>query len=264
MLSLLLIFIFTGILAGLLSGLIGIGGGVVVVPCLYYILKELGIPSYEIMQIVLGTSVATITFNTLISSMGHYRKKAILLRPLLKMLPGLFVGAFLGATVANNIPSLELKILFGVFEVVVGVYSFFLGPEELKDNHRLPKGPVLMVIGLVIASFSTLLGIGGGVLTVPMLLFFKVSMRKAVGTSAATSFIISIVGTVCYLLYGIDRSDVSMTIGFVYLPAFLAISGGSLIIAPVAIELAHRMPTQILKKIFSCVLIIVGSIMIFK
>jgi uncharacterized membrane protein YfcA len=264
MLWLFLVFILTGALAGLLSGLIGIGGGVVVVPCLYYIFTDLGMPSDEVMQIVLGTSVATISFNTFISSIGHYRKKGILLKPVLKMLPGLFVGAFLGATVANHIPSPGLKVLFGAFEIIIGIYSFFLGPEEIKDTNNLPKGPVMMIIGLMISGLSTLLGIGGGVLTVPMFLFFKVSMRKAVGTSSVTSFIISIIGVVCYLFYGLGKSTISMTIGYFYIPAFLAICGGSLIIAPLAVELAHRVPTQILKKIFACVLVAIGTIMLFK
>src|SRR3989338_2083381 len=103
MIFVLVIFILTGFLAGLLSGLIGIGGGVVVVPCLYYTLSLIGIPIEDKMQIVLGTSLATTAFNTIISSLGHHRKKSILMGTLKKMLPGLILGSVLGATGAKLI-----------------------------------------------------------------------------------------------------------------------------------------------------------------
>ena len=259
----LILFILTGLLAGLLSGLLGIGGGVVVVPCLYYTLAFHGIPHNEIMQIVLGTSLATIAFNTFLSSSGHWRKRAVLMRPLKRMIPGLILGAIVGATIAKYIPSEGLKWLFAVFEIVLGFYFFFMGPENLKDENKLPSALPMAAIGSGISSFSTLLGIGGGVLTVPTLLFFKVPMRKAVGTSAAASFVIACVGTVAYLVYGFDQSAITMTLGYIYIPAFLAVCGGTLIGSPLGVELAHKLPTQLLKKIFAVILVIIGSTMMF-
>ncbi|MCF7852236.1 MAG: sulfite exporter TauE/SafE family protein [Simkaniaceae bacterium] len=254
----------TGAIAGILSGLIGIGGGVVVVPCLYYTLAFLKVPQEELMQIVLGTSLATIAFNTLVSSTAHFKKKGVLIRPLKRMTPGLILGAIAGATLANFLPSSGLKLIFAVFEIALGVYFFFLGPEEIADTNKLPKILAMSSMGLVIGALSALLGIGGGVLTVPTLLFFKVPMKKAIGTSAAASFIIAVAGTISYLFYGIGTLSIKFTIGFVYLPALLAICGGSLIAAPLAVELAHRLPTQMLKKIFSVVLIAIGIFMIAK
>lgn len=259
-----LIFILIGALAGLLAGLIGIGGGVVVVPSLYYTLATLKIPPAEIMQIVIGTSLATIAFNTFISSLGHYRKKSILLRPLKRMLPGLILGAMAGATIAKIVPGDNLKIIFAIFEILIGLYFIFFSPEQLADDNTLPKGFVMTLIGMGISCLSTLLGISGGVITVPTLLWFKVPMKKAVGTSATTSFIIALVGTISFLIYGIGKSTAHMTLGFIYLPAFLAICGGSLFAAPLAVELSHKLPTQVIKKIFAGVLIIVGLLMLMK
>ncbi|MDN3505266.1 MAG: sulfite exporter TauE/SafE family protein [Rhabdochlamydiaceae bacterium] len=258
------VFILTGALAGLLSGLIGIGGGVVVVPCLYYTLTTLNIPEYEIMQIVLGTSLATIAFNTLISASGHYRKKSVLMRPLKRMLPGLFVGSFVGATIAIYVSGSGLKYIFAGFEVLLGFYFFFAKSHPKPDNNNLPKSAGMALIGFLISTLSTLLGISGGVITVPMLLFYKVKTRQAIGTSAAASFVVGSIGTIAYLIYGFGRSKVDMTVGYIYLPAFLAICGGSLIVAPLAVELAHKLPTKVIKKFFAVILVIVGTIMFIK
>ena len=260
----LLLFILTGAIAGLLSGLLGIGGGVVVVPCLFYALSYHGIPPNEIMQIVLGTSLATIAFNTALSSRGHWKRHAVMLRALRRMLPGLILGAFLGATAAKYVPSEVLKWIFAVFEIMLGFYFFFMGPEGLKDENKLPSVWPMALIGVGISGFSTLLGIGGGVLTVPMLLFFKVPMRKAIGTSAATSFIIACIGTLSYLIYGFNQSGVVMTLGYIYIPALLAVCGGTVLSSPLGVALAHKIPTQALKKIFAVILVVIGVSMMFS
>lgn len=259
-----LIFILTGALAGFLSGLIGIGGGVIVVPCLYYTLVFLGIPQHEMMKIVVGTSLAAIAFSTFISASGHYKKKAILMRPFKRMLPGLIIGSFFGATLGKYIPSHVLKLIFASFEIILGIYFFCVGKQSKSDENTLPKSFGMMVIGTCISGISSLLGFGGGVITVPMLLFFKVYMRKAVGTSAATSFVIASVGTISYLFYGIGTLNMHMTLGYIYLPAAIAICAGSLIAVPLGVELAHKLPTKILKKVFACILVGIGILMFMK
>ncbi|WP_316357668.1 sulfite exporter TauE/SafE family protein [Candidatus Neptunichlamydia sp. REUL1] len=252
-----------GILAGILSGLLGIGGGVVTIPCLVLVFSKLDIPQGAMMHLAIGTSLAAMVFNTFSGSYTHHKKQAVLLYIVKPMALGVILGAILGATAANFLSSHFLQIFFGIFEILLGI-RFFLPDSKTSKKHPLPSFWPLSTISFCVTAFSTLLGIGGGMVNVPILSHFGVPVKKAIGTSSALSFLISFCGAVFFLLLGMHSTKAPDTVGFLYIPAFLIISVVSFFTAPYGAKLAHRLPTKVLKKIFAMVLLAAGIVMVMK
>ena len=250
-----------GILAGLLSGLLGIGGGIVTIPCLLLVFSKLDIPSSAAMHLAIGTSLAAMVFNTLSGSYAHYKKKAVLFHVLKPMALGIIIGAILGATIANFLSSHFLKIFFGCFEILIGIRFLMPNPKEIKEK-TLPSFWPLSAISLCVTTLSTLLGIGGGLLNVPILSHFGTPVKKAIGTSSALSFLISLCGAISFLVFGMQATKAPDTLGYIYIPAFLMISFVAFFAAPFGAHLAHRLPTKVLKKTFALILIGAGLTMI--
>ncbi len=252
-----------GILAGLLSGLLGIGGGVVTIPCLIVVFMTLGIPSSDIMHLAIGTSLAAMVFNTLSASYSHYKKEAILFNIVKPMSLGVVVGTLLGAIIAHFLSSHFLKIFFGIFEALLGIRYLLPEPKVIKEK-PLPSFWGLSILSIGITTLSTMLGVGGGIINVPVLTHYNIPVKKAIGTSSALSFLISFFGAVFFLFMGMHSVHVHESIGYLYLPAFFVISVISFFTAPYGAKLTHRLPTKILKKIFGIVLLAAGAIMIFS
>lgn len=255
-------FAFVGILAGLLSGLLGIGGGVVTIPLLLVIFKIIGIPTSAIMHLAIGTSLAAMVFNTLSASYAHHKKDAILFPIVRPMALGVIFGALIGATIARFASSEFLQIFFGCFEVLLGI-RYLLPEPKIQKEKKLPHFWGLSIIGLCVTTLSTMLGVGGGIINVPILTHFNIPVKKAIGTSSALSFLISLFGALSFLLMGIHSTRVNESIGYLYLPAFLVISILAFFIAPYGAKLAHRLHTTILKRIFGIALLAAGALMIF-
>lgn len=255
-------FALVGILAGLLSGLLGIGGGVVTIPLLLVIFKMIGVPMGAIMHLAIGTSLAAMVFNTLSSSYAHYKKEAILFHIVKPMTLGVIVGAFLGAMIARFASSHFLQIFFGCFELLLGI-RYLLPEPKIQKERTIPRFWGLSIIALCVTTLSTMLGVGGGIVNVPILTHFSVPVKKAIGTSSALSFLISLFGAVFFLLMGMHTTRADDTVGYLYIPAFLIISIISFFVAPYGAKLAHRLHTSILKRIFGVALIAAGAIMVF-
>ncbi|QVL56950.1 MAG: sulfite exporter TauE/SafE family protein [Simkaniaceae bacterium] len=251
-----------GILAGILSGLLGIGGGIVTIPLLLLIFNQLEIPSSAIMHLAIGTSLAAMVFNTLSASYSHYKKEAVLFDIVKPMSLGVIVGAIIGALIARIASSSFLQIFFGVFEALLGIRFLLPEPKIVKERKR-PSFWGLSTISLGVTTLSTMLGLGGGIINVPILTHFNVPVKKAIGTSSALSFLISLFGALFFLLMGMHSTPVDDTVGYLYIPAFIIISIISFFAAPYGVKLAHRLPTKILKRVFGLVLLIAGAIMIF-
>lgn len=256
-------FAFVGILAGLLSGLLGIGGGMVTIPLLLVIFKMIGIPMASVMHLAIGTSLATMVFNTLSSSYAHYKKDAILFHIVKPMALGVVVGAFLGAIIASFASSYFLQIFFGCFELLLGI-RYLLPEPKIHKEKTIPRFWGLSTISLCVTTLSTMLGLGGGIVNVPILTHFSVPVKKAIGTSSALSFLISLFGAIFFLLMGMHSTRVDDTVGYLYIPVFIIISVISFFVAPYGAKLAHRLHTSILKKIFGIALIAAGATMIFS
>jgi uncharacterized protein len=252
-----------GIFAGILGGLLGISGGVITVPCLVLIFHKLGFPQAYVMHIAIGTSLAAMVFNSISSAWSHNRRKSVMWDVFRHMAPGIVVGSILGALIANVLSGVILEIVFAIFLFSLGAY--FLVPH--KGHHgdeKLPSTPILSAIGAGIGALSNILGIGGGIITVPILMAYRVQAKKAIGTSTATGAIVTLIGALAYLYFGIGETDFTDTIGFLYWPAFIVIGVVSFLTAPFGVKLAHIFPTQTIRYIFACALIGTGIAMIVR
>jgi len=250
--------LFLGVVAGILAGLLGIGGGVVIVPVLFWILgANAEIPAAHLMHIALGTSLATIVITSLSSILAHHRRGAVQWPIVWKLAPSLVIGTLLGAVIADALPSDGLRLFFAVFILLVSVQ---LGLDIQVSPHRqVPGKSGLGIAGLVIGKLSALVGIGGGTLTVPFLLWCNVPIRHAVATSAAGGFPIAVAGTMGFMATGWYVGDLpAWSSGYIYWPAFVAIAPVSLLFAPLGAKLAHTLPVDLLKRFFAVYLAVVG------
>jgi uncharacterized membrane protein YfcA len=252
-----LIYLSLGAVAGTVAGLLGVGGGLIIVPVLALVYAHLGVTEAVIMHLAIGTSLATIVMTSLSSVRAHHRRGAVLWPVVWRLTPGIVLGALLGAWLADALQSLWLQRFFGVFELAVAV----LMAAGLKPApHRALPGAVGMVgAGGVIGTISAIVGIGGGTLTVPFLSWCNVAMRNAVATSAACGLPIAVAGAVGFILTGLDaRGLPPWSSGYVYWPAFLGIVLASVAFAPLGAALAHRLPAAGLKRAFAILLVVIG------
>lgn len=253
----LLLYILLGAVAGVLAGLLGVGGGLVIVPVLAWVFVDAGFPASVIMHLALGTSLATIMVTSISSAYSHHQYGAVLWPVFVKLAPGIVIGAWLGAAVADQLPSATLQKVFGVFELLVAVQ---LALNLKTAPHRTLPGKLMTGIsGTVIGGVSAIVGIGGGTLTVPFLHWRNINIRNAVATSAACGLPIAVAGALGYIVAGWNNTLLPAgSSGYVYWPAFAAIGITSLIFAPLGAKLAHTIPAALLKRVFSAVLLILG------
>lgn len=255
------LFIPLGVLAGVIAGMFGVGGGLIIVPALYWILPVLSasgtIPHDKIMHVAIGTSLAIIVLTSLSSAWSHFKKDAIDTKALVRLTPGLLLGAALSALVANSFSTTFLKYFFIVFELLVAV-QLFLG-VGVKSHRTLPSPVSTAVAGGIIGLISGLVGIGGGTLTVPFLIWCNYDIKKAIGTSAACGLPIAFAGMLGFIWLGLDAKQMPAgTMGYVYWPAFIGIGVMSVLFAPVGVKLAHSLPSYWLKKLFSIFILLVA------
>lgn len=250
-------YVLLGGIAGILGGLLGIGGGVITVPCLLILFSHQNFPASYVMQIAIATSLAAMIFNTAAATWAHNKRKGVLWPVFWKLVPGLIGGAILGTILAIWLSGAVLEIVFGFFLLFLA-YRFYRHEEIKKDTFKLPRPLILNLFSLLIGMLSNLLGIGGGSLTVPMLTSFKVKDKNAIGTSAATTLVTTICGTIAYLIIGIRQKHGGEIWGFIDIPAFLIIGLSAFLLAPFGARLSHQMNPKIVRKIFAVVLALTG------
>jgi len=253
----LLLLLVTGAFAGILAGLLGIGGGVVIVPVLVFIFQYQGIDPSIIMHTAIGTSLATIIFTSISSIRAHQAHGAILWPTFRKMTPGIILGALIGAAVADSLPSDTLKLVFSPFLMVVAVQLAL--NKQPKPHRKLPQKIGLLSASTTIGALSSLLGIGGGSLNVPFMSWCNIEVRKAVATSAAIGLPIAIAGTLGFIVSGWNSELMpDWSIGYINLSAALSIVAASALTAPYGAKLAHKIPVVLLKRIFAVLLFFVA------
>lgn len=258
----LLLYLMTGACAGMLSGLLGVGGGIIIVPALALLLAPHHFPESHLMHVALGTSLATIVFTAAASFKAHQRRGSINWQAARGIAPGVVGGTLLGAWLAAHIPSDGLKIVFVLF-------SFYAGTQLLLDycpppGRALPGNIVLLGAGGVIGTLSSLVGIGGGSLSVPFLARCRCPIREAIGTSAFIGLPLALAGTVGYTFTGWNVAGLPQySVGFVYLPALAGIALASILTAPLGAALAHRLPVALLKRLFGLLLYGLGIRMLW-
>jgi uncharacterized membrane protein YfcA len=230
-----------------------VGGGLIIVPILALGFAAQGMATEVQMHLAVGTSLATIIFTSGSSVYAHHRRGAVEWRAVRAMTPGIVTGALLGALIARWLPTLSLRYLFGVFELVVAVQmALSLKPAP---HRTLPGRWGMRNAGVVIGTISSLVGIGGGTLTVPFLLWCNVAIQRAIATSAACGLPIAVAGTVGFVITGWHHPLLpAWSSGYLYWPALLGITAASVLSAPLGARLAHRQPTRVLKRLIALLL----------
>jgi uncharacterized membrane protein YfcA len=255
------IFIALGLVAGLGAGLLGIGGGSISLPVLYFILRDLGLPSDTLMQVVIGTTFAAMTMNALVSMLTHHFLSNISWKVFVSMLPGLILGPIVGAFIASMLHSYILRYAFGIVQCLLAIY--FLTPHKEQDPYQ-PAPILLNIASFIIGTVGSILGIGGGAFLVPTLMYLNFPMKRAIGTSAAGTFLMISLATICYLYFGLSRETHAQTqAGFLYLPALLPLGLSSVIGAAIGAYFMKFVPINPLRKIFAIVQAALGLILIF-
>jgi hypothetical protein len=263
MFTILLTFIILGAVAGILAGLLGIGGGLVIVPILVFSFAPLGFPQEHLMHMALGTSMASIIFTSISSCMAHHKRGAVKWSIVKSITPGIIVGTFLGTCLASVMNTILLKAIFVIFLYYVA--SQMLLNIKPKPTRTMPGTVGMFGSGGVIGAVSSLVGIGGGTLCVPFMTFCNIEMHAAVGTAAAIGLPIALAGTAGYIWNGIGVAGVpDWSIGYVYLPALIGIVAASMFTAPFGVKLSHSLPVSKLKKVFAVLLIVVATRMLIS
>ncbi|WP_339639382.1 sulfite exporter TauE/SafE family protein [uncultured Sulfitobacter sp.] len=256
LLPLLAIAVTAGIFGGILAGLLGVGGGIVIVPALYLALSTAGMDPAITMQVAVGTSLATIVFTSLSSGYGHFKRGAIDMDLLKLWAPSLLVGVIIGALLGGYVSGL---ILVGVFATVAALVALDMIFRKTKDEPT-PRGfakPIWAVLGVVTGGLSAMMGIGGGTIGVPLLNFLGYDIRRAVGTSAAIGFIIGLPGAVVYALTGLGAEGLPpFSLGYVNLAAAAIIIPLTSSFAHVGVKLAHSIPRRALRFAFGIFLMV--------
>lgn len=250
-------YLMLGAFAGVSAGLLGIGGGLIIVPALLVIWQQSGIDSPWLMQMAIATSLASVVFTAISSVWAHHRRGAVQWPLFRHLTPGIVLGAGLGALQVTWLPGGWLKSAFGVFELLVALQMAF--HWRPRPQRGLPNRFAMGIAGGLIGWVSALLGIGGGTLTVPFLSACNVPMQKAVATSAACGLPIAVAGSVAYVFAGWTTQGLpAAALGFVYVPALLAVVSASVLFAPLGARLAHRLSVLALKRVFALFLALLG------
>lgn len=258
----LLVYLACGAVAGILAGLLGVGGGIVIVPMLVFIFPKLGMPAEYVQLMALGTSLASIMITSVASFRAHNKRGAVRWDIWRIVTPGILIGTFGGGFAAALLPTLFLKTFFVCFIFYVAVQMLLdLKP---KPSRQLPGPFGASCVGGVIGLVSSFVGIGGGTLSVPFLTFCNVPMHTAVGTSAAIGFPIAVAGTASYVWNGLHAANLpDWSLGYVSLIALAGLASASFITAPLGVRLAHSLPVPRLKRFFGIFLLIMGARMLW-
>lgn len=241
-----------GLCTGYLAGLLGIGGGMVMVPFLTMVLARQGYAETHVIQMAVATSLATICFTSLSSVRAHHQRGAVLWPVVRVLTPGILAGAFVGAQIAAAIPTRALALLFSVF--VAFSATQMLRNRKPRPSRTLPGTGGMVGVGGLIGVVSALLGAGGAFLSVPFMVWCNVGLHQAVGTAAALGFPIALAGTLGYVWAGLQLPPMAGTWGYLYLPGLVAISLMSVLVAPWGARTAHAMDVAPLKRVFAVLL----------
>lgn len=263
-LPLLLFLMIVGAGAGVLAGLLGVGGGIVLVPAFYHLFTGMGYEPPQLMQICVATSLATIVFTSLRSMAGH-RKKGALDEAVLKSWgPGIVIGAVIGMFTASSLKSDALMAIFGVMGCGVGLWMA-LGKAHWRLGSEMPKGPVRAILSPLLGFFSVLMGIGGGSLGTPIMTLYNMPIHRAVGTAAGFGLLIAAPAVLGFLSSGwAIEGKPPYTFGLVNLPAFAVIVAMTFFTAPLGVKLAHSVNPKMLRRIFALFISVIALRMLAK
>ena len=245
-----------GLFGGFLAGLLGVGGGIVIVPVLFQVFTMLELDSAVRMHIAVGTSLATIILTAALSTRSHHKRGSVDARLLKSWGPAIFAGVLAGSVLATWASGSLLTAVFAVVALIVAAHMA-LTPEGTHLAKELPKGVIKLAIAFVIGVISAMMGIGGGTLSVPTLSLFNYPIRYAVGTAAAIGLIIGIPGTIGFVVGGWRTEGLPpYSLGYVNLIGFALIVPASMLAAPWGVRVAHAIPPVWLRRTFALFLLV--------
>jgi len=264
LLQMLALLLVIGAFAGVLAGLLGVGGGIVLVPAFFYAFQTLGYDGPQLMQLCLATSLATIIVTSVRSVISHNAKGAVDWNTLKTWAPGIVIGAIAGVVVASGLRSSTLQMVFGVLGICVGLYMAF-GRDSWRLGQAMPTGVTRAIMSPVLGFMSVLMGIGGGSFGVPVMSLYGVPIHRAVATAAGFGMTIAVPSVIGFLMLDIAAENrPPFTIGAVNLVAFFIVIAMTLITAPWGVKLAHAMDPKPLKRVFAVFLTLVALNMLRK
>ena len=247
-----------GSVVGVMAGLLGIGGGLLVVPALMWLLPRAGIDPNIVMHIALATSLASIILTSGSSALNHVRLGNVQFDLIKGLIPGVVVGGLVGSYIAELTPVDYLPKVFGVIVLLLAMQMLL--SMKISATREMPGIAGSAMSGGVIGVVSSLAGIGGGSLTVPYLSMHGIEMRKAIGSSSLCGTFIAIAGMTGFIFHGLSAENLpQLSIGYVYLPALIGIVATSMLTTRFGARLATQLPTPTLKKVFAVFLIFIGS-----
>lgn len=256
-----LIYLLLGGFAGLFAGLLGVGGGLTVVPLLLMIFAAQDLPEAHLMQLALGTAMAGIVFTSISSLRAHHLHAAVDWQVVRRIAPGIVAGTLLGTALAGQLHSRALAIFFALFAYAAATQ--LLLNVRPKPTRELPGKAGMTAIGGAIGGVCSLVAAGGGLLMVPFLAFCNVPLHRAIGTAAAVGFPIAVAGTFGYIVNGSGKPGLpEHAFGFVYLPALFWLVAASMLTAPLGAKIAHRMKVANLRKVFAALLYVLATKML--
>ncbi len=256
--------IVTGAVAGILAGLLGVGGGIVIVPVLDFALGVYGVDNSIRLHIAVATSLACIILTSISSTKAHHAKGAVDFNLIKVWGPAILVGAFLGAIAASYVESQVLSLLFATVALMVAI-KMTLPLDHISLTNDLPKGFTAPIAPFVIGGLSSMIGIGGGTLSVPTLTLMNQPIHRAVGTAALFGLFISLPGAIGFIISGIGDPRLPLgNFGYVNLIGFALISPMTVLMAPLGAKIAHNLNKRQLSLIFGSFLFIVATRMIYR
>lgn len=259
MISTLLLFAFAGLVAGFLAGLLGIGGGLVVVPLLYFWFSADPLAAPYAMHLALGSSLAFIVINSGVAAWTHMKLDGVRWPEVRLLAPGLAAGSVVGAALADLLPTGALARFFGVFMIAMAALMFFRKPRDFHGGNRWYSG----VIGVPMGVVAALAGVGGGVMVVPWLFSRGYRAAQVVATTSVCTIVVAVIGTLGYTVFA-DPVPLPGVIGYVHWHAVLGIAATAFFTAQIGARLAHRLDQQMLRKGFAALLVLVGLRLLFN
>jgi len=254
----------TGAIAGVLAGLLGVGGGIVIVPVLFLLFPLLGVEDSVLMHLAVGTSLATIIPTSIISARSHHKRGGVDFALLKSWGPPIFVGVIVGASFGAVAKGEVLTLIFAAVAILVAVNMAFR-KEGMTLAKALPTGIARHAMALVVGMFSVVMGIGGGTLSVPILTAFNYPIRRAVGTASAIGLIIALPGSISFILSGLGHPDLPPgSLGYANLVGFALIVPATMVMAPVGVKLAHTINPTNLRKAFAFFLLLTSMRMFYS
>jgi uncharacterized membrane protein YfcA len=261
--SLILALLVLGAAVGFVAGLLGIGGGLVLVPCFTFLFTSVGVPGERVVHMAIATSLATILFTSISSVFAHHQREAVSWHIVKMLTPGILIGSWIGPGIGRRLNSAGLATFFAVFVAVSA--SQMLLDRKPAAARELPGALGMFAAGGVIGILAGLVGVGGAFVSVPFMTWCNVKIHNAVATSAALAFPIALAGTSANIYYGMSTPGLPPgSLGFVYLPALLVVSLTSVLTAPLGARTAHRLPVKTLKAAFALTMFVLAGYMLYK